>query len=826
MPPSHSVLVGRLRSLLRPRALRIHLTAIVIVALVPALAVGAAGAWLAINSYQRAYDNRLSDTAGSVALLLNREIANHTATLAALSASPALDQGPDGDLAAFHAHARRAAAAVGSLIVLVGPDLRVRLNTDAPVGAVPSTLATTGAARETFATGQPGVSALTSGIMSRSPAVIVTVPVVREGRVLAVLGTKIDPFHLSSLLAASNLSGEAVATVVDGRNIIVARSRMPERFIGREAPAWYAQALAGRQDGLASGVILDGTDVKLAFQQVPGTPNWTLAVLEPGAVFATRSFSPVLTLVLGGAVALVVALNFAMWLGARVLAPIAVLRQRAEAVAAGGGSLALAPALPSRRYLEVTEFEALGQSIGRAGLVLSASERRHRAIAEADAAALWRARADGHVIESRGWELVTGQRPEELQGRGWTQALHPDDVAPTLAAWQEAMERKTVVNAEFRVRRVDGQWLWYSTRGVPILDARNEIEEWYGVVINIHDRKEVASALVASEARLRALVDTAPDAIVVMDTQGIVHSFNQGAEKIFAYDAAEIVGRNISMLMPQPHAALHDSYLAHYDRTGERRVVGSVTKVEGLRRDGRRVPLEASIGEWRDAAGTRFFTGVLRDVAERRAAEERQTMLAREVDHRAKNALAVVLSVLRLTKADTMKAFAAAVEARVSALARAHSLLAQEGWAAAELRTLAERELAAHAHRQGQEDMVRLDGPSFPIGSVAVQPIAMVLHELATNAAKHGALSTPSGRVRLRWSACADAGLLTIRWQERGGPPVAQPARRGFGSRVIETTVAHQLGGKVQWWWEESGLICQITVPIARVSPSAVEEEA
>jgi two-component sensor histidine kinase len=198
----------------------------------------------------------------------------------------------------------------------------------------------------------------------------------------------------------------------------------------------------------------------------------------------------------------------------------------------------------------------------------------------------------------------------------------------------------------------------------------------------------------------------------------------------------------------------------------------------------------------------------------------------REVDHRAKNALAVVQSVLRLTPRGEPEAFAAAVEARVAALARVHSLLAEGGWSGADLRALAERELAPYAPIGGDGGTARraavsLDGAPVPLAPAAVQPLAMVLHELATNAAKHGALSVPSGTVEVRWRAgrrTGEDGLLRLSWTEAGGPPIASaPARRGFGTRVIEATVRGQLGGTVERRWERTGLVVEMALPLARV---------
>jgi two-component sensor histidine kinase len=239
------------------------------------------------------------------------------------------------------------------------------------------------------------------------------------------------------------------------------------------------------------------------------------------------------------------------------------------------------------------------------------------------------------------------------------------------------------------------------------------------------------------------------------------------------------------------------------------------------------VPLDLSIADWRDAAGERFFTIIMRDISARKATEARQDILVREVDHRAKNILAVVQSVLRLTPRDQPEAFAAA-ETRVAGLARVHSLLAEGGWSGADLRAVAERELAAYGTVfSGAEGgpTVSLDGPPVALAPSAVQPLAMVLHELATNAAKHGALSIPGGQVKVRWTVGrrkGEDGLLRLRWAEAGGPPVAgPPARRGFGTRVVEATVRGQLGGSVERHWESAGLAVEIAVPVARVLAGA-----
>src|SRR4051812_12227961 len=148
--------------------------------------------------------------------------------------------------------------------------------------------------------------------------------------------------------------------------------------------------------------------------------------------------------------------------------------------------------------------------------------------------------------------------------------------------------------------------------------------------------------------------------------------------------------------MPAEVAARPDGHLARYRETGERKIIGIGREVKGRRKDGSTVPLDLSIAEWRDAGGERFFTGIMRDITLRKEVEARQKILMREVDHRAKNALAVVQSVVRLTRAEDPRAYAQAVEERVSALARAHTLLAEQGWAGTDLRALVAVELTPY----------------------------------------------------------------------------------------------------------------------------------
>jgi PAS domain S-box-containing protein len=216
-----------------------------------------------------------------------------------------------------------------------------------------------------------------------------------------------------------------------------------------------------------------------------------------------------------------------------------------------------------------------------------------------------------------------------------------------------------------------------------------------------------------------------------------------------------------------------------------------------------------------DAAGNVVrISGVTIDVTDRKEAEERQVLLAREVDHRARNALAVIQSIIRLTRAATVDEYVQAIEGRIKALARAHTLLSDSRWNGADLATLVADELAPY--RAG--DKIQCKGPDISLQPATAQGLALALHELATNAAKHGALSSPAGKIRLDWDLRPDA--LTLHWVENGGPAIAPPSTRNFGLKVIIASIEQQLSGKTDFDWDPKGLRCVVSIPRSELTKS------
>jgi two-component sensor histidine kinase len=198
------------------------------------------------------------------------------------------------------------------------------------------------------------------------------------------------------------------------------------------------------------------------------------------------------------------------------------------------------------------------------------------------------------------------------------------------------------------------------------------------------------------------------------------------------------------------------------------------------------------------------------DITAHKKGEERMRMLAHEVDHRAKNQLAILQAMVHFTQGDTPSAIKAAIEGRIRALSNAHTLLAQSRWTGADMRSLVNEELSPY-YREGTSRAV-VHGPNLVLQPQTAQLIAMVLHELATNAAKYGALSIPEGRVKIEWLHAVN-GKLILRWTETDGPLVTPPSRQGFGTRLLHQVVRAQLNGETRFDWRAEGLACEIEIP-------------
>ena len=336
-----------------------------------------------------------------------------------------------------------------------------------------------------------------------------------------------------------------------------------------------------------------------------------------------------------------------------------------------------------------------------------------------------------------------------------------------------------------------------SVRARPGRDSSPELRELaasFNDMAGTLERRQ--AALEASEARFRAVVETAADGIVTTNAQGIIQSVNPEAERLFGYRHDQMIGRQVESLMSW--------------RPGEAILAGTGHEVTGRHKDGSILPLALSIGEF-ELDGERFFTGMVRDISERKRSEQRQQLLMAEVDHRAKNLLASIQAMVALTKGDasSVSAFAATLSGRLHALARAHDLLARDRWIGARLHDVLSGELQAYVGTG--DDRLTINGADVRLTPRAAQTLSLALHELATNAAKYGALSVPEGRVAV--DSAIEGQDLLLTWVETGGPEVGSPHARGFGTVVIERSITHELGGSARLDFDPRGLRCHLRVP-------------
>lgn len=335
-----------------------------------------------------------------------------------------------------------------------------------------------------------------------------------------------------------------------------------------------------------------------------------------------------------------------------------------------------------------------------------------------------------------------------------------------------------------------------------------------GVVVtftDVTDRKQ----LDAERALRSEMVVSSGDAIIGLDSKGMIVSWNLGAQMLYGYSSAKAIGRHVELIVPVGRRVAELDFRARINR-GE--LLENYDTV-GQREDGSEVDISVSISPVRDGANA--ITGaslIVRNITERVRAKERQAMLLQELNHRVKNTLATVQSIASQTLSDEPdpKAFREAFQNRLAAMSRTHNLLSDGDWRGSPLLDVLLAETAPYANGS---DRVTVEGPNIRLTPSASLALGMAFHELATNAAKYGGFSVPVGRVRVQWHVENGEGerRLRLEWRESNGPAVTLPKRRGLGSRLIERGLAHQLNGTAQLRFERLGVHFILEAPLASI---------
>jgi PAS domain S-box-containing protein len=363
----------------------------------------------------------------------------------------------------------------------------------------------------------------------------------------------------------------------------------------------------------------------------------------------------------------------------------------------------------------------------------------------------------------------------------------------------------------------------------PLASGLREMDEVSHALVSAStELRDREFALRESEARHRQIFNSAQDyAIIAKDMQGKVTAWNKGAEFVLGWSEEEMIGQSTERLFTpedvakgepakEMRTALEDGVAIderwHQRKSGER-----------FWSSGELTPLKDDSGE------TVGFVKVLRDRTEQRRADEHQRLLINELNHRVKNTLSTVQSIAsqafrgKQEEDGTRDLF----EGRLFALAKAHDVLTRENWERAELGEIVAEAVAPYDRERARFE---ISGPKLWLKPRMALSLAMALHELATNAGKYGSLSVPEGRVSIRWTVTpGEASWLTLEWEERNGPPVLPPSRKGFGTRLLERSLAVELGGEVNVTYGASGVVCVVRAPLVEHtakpgSPSAQEK--
>jgi two-component system CheB/CheR fusion protein len=344
----------------------------------------------------------------------------------------------------------------------------------------------------------------------------------------------------------------------------------------------------------------------------------------------------------------------------------------------------------------------------------------------------------------------------------------------------------------------------------PYRTVDNVIDGAVITFVDISDRKREEE----QRSRLAAIVDSSNDAIIGHSFAGVITSWNPGAEKLFGYTAAEVVGKPLALLIP-------DDRVDEVPQTLERVRRGDRVEqfeTERVGKDGELICVALAIAPIRGKDGEVIAASTIaRDVTEVKRAETHRNLLVGELDHRVKNMLALVSSLASQTLRAThsSKDFVLSFQGRLKAMSHFQALLTQSNWRSVPLRDIVLGTLSPYQNSKNQNIVV--GGDDVLLTPKATLALSMAVHELATNAAKFGSLSKRDGRVEATWVISEAAGInprIKFEWIESGGPPVVSPSHHGFGSRLIEQTVAYEIDGTVDRQFLGEGVRCTIEFPL------------
>lgn len=399
------------------------------------------------------------------------------------------------------------------------------------------------------------------------------------------------------------------------------------------------------------------------------------------------------------------------------------------------------------------------------------------------------------------YSQIIGYPKEALFGKAIYDFIHPDDLAHSLDLFATLVQSGESFETEKRCVRKDGSIVWVNNSASPIRDRDGMIAQVVITMVDITARKQAEEGV----NQLAAIISSSDDAILSLDLNRTIRSWNEGAVRLYGYSAEEIIGCPVTVLLPEDHTVESETTMQLIAR-GER---VETYETKRKRKNGDILDVSLTVSPILDQDGRIIgVSKIARDITTKKEAERLTRVLMGELKHRVKNVLATVQAIARQTfrRADGHPDLLNTFTARLTALARAHDLLTRENWEEAELSTLLRETLEPYSMQR-----FTMGGPVLKLRPRSVIAMSLAIHELATNAAKYGALSVPGGHIRILWTVTdKDGHDFELFWQEQGGPPVTTPDEKGFGSKLITQILAAELAGNVELMFEPHGLVCKI----------------
>jgi PAS domain S-box-containing protein len=420
---------------------------------------------------------------------------------------------------------------------------------------------------------------------------------------------------------------------------------------------------------------------------------------------------------------------------------------------------------------------------------------------------------------SPGYAAIHGlsEGTSETSRADWRARVHPDDIPRLDANLQRDVDgRRSEHYCEYRIVRSDGQVRWIEARSLILYDRDGVVQRIVGTNIDVTRRKKAELTLADRNMQLSLAAKIGLVGSYAYDADSEIMQISEGYAAIHGFpDNAGEVTRSECLAAVHPddagQAEQHQSE-AFNRRWGEYSVEYRIIRPHS---EIRWVETRCFIS-YDEVGEPRRVVGVTIDITERKRAEEHQRVLIAELDHRVKNVLATVSAVAgqTLESSKSMSHFVAALDGRIRSMAATHELLSTAQWRGMSLAELVRRELAPYAGGNN----TKIDGPIVMLSAEAGQAMGMVIHELVTNAAKYGALSSPSGHVLVRWYRKLNGSAkLVVTWQECGGPKVECPKQAGYGTSVVRDLIPYEFGGTVEFAFADEGVRCRLEIPFDRV---------